>query len=59
MVVPSRAWVDDITTLKQGDIYIGRGSKQINLLLSFWANRYKVSRFGKSRAVELHKAEVN
>ena len=57
--VPSRAWVDEVKTLKQGDIHIGRASKQRNLLPSFWATRYKVSKFGRSKAVELHKAEVN
>ena len=58
MVVPSRAWVDEVKTLKQGDIYVGRGSKQRGLLPSFWANRYKVSKFGRDRAVELHRKEV-
>ena len=58
MVVPSRAWVDEVRTLKQGDIYVGRGSKQRGLLPSFWANRYKVSKFGRDRAVELHPKEV-
>ena len=53
MVVPSRAWVDEVKTLKQGDIYVGRGSKQRGLLPSFWANRYKASKFGRDRAVEL------
>ena len=48
LVVPSRAWVDEVKTLKQGDI-----------LPSFFANTYKVSKFGRSRAVELHKADVN
>ena len=38
MVVPSRAWVHEVKTLKQGDIYVGRGSKQRGLLPSFWAN---------------------
>ena len=59
MVVPSRACADEVMTLKQGDLYIGRGSKQRNLLPSFWANRYNVHKFGRRRAVELHKAEVN
>ena len=58
MVVPSRAWVDEVKTLKQGDIHVGRGSKQRGLLPSFWANRYKVSKFGRDRAIELHRAEV-
>ena len=58
MVVPYGAWVDEVKTVKQGDIYVGRGSKQRGLLPSFWANRYKVSKFGIDRAVELHRAEV-
>ena len=58
MVVPSRAWVDEVKTLKKGDVYVGRGSKQRGLLPSFWANRYKVSKFGRDRAVELHATEV-
>ena len=45
LVVPSRAWVDEVKTLKKGDVYVGRGSKQRGLLPSFWANRYKVSKF--------------
>ena len=48
-VVPFRAWVDEVKTLKQGDIYVGRGSKQRGLLPSFWANWYKVSEFGRDR----------
>ena len=51
-------WVDEVKALKQGDIYVGRGSMQRGLLPSFWANRYKVSMFGRDRAVELHMAEV-
>ena len=58
MVVPSRAWVDEVKTFKKGDVFIGRGSKQRGLLPSFWANRYKVSKFGRDRAVELHATEV-
>ena len=57
-VVPSRAFVDEVKALKQGDIYVGRGSKQRGLLPSFWANRYKVSRFGRDRAVELYRSEI-
>ena len=48
MVVPSRAWVDEVKTFKKGDVYVGRGSKQRGLLPSFWANRYKVSKFGET-----------
>ena len=58
MVVPSRAWVDEVKTFKKGDVYIGRGSKQRGLLPSFWANRNKVSKFRRDRAVELHATEV-
>ena len=58
LVVPSRAWVDEVKTLKKGDVYVGRGSRQRGLLPSFWANRYKVSKFGRDRAVELHATEV-
>ena len=58
MAVPSWAWVDEVKTLKQGDIDVGRGSKQRGLLPSFWENRYKVSEFGRDRAVALHRAEV-
>ena len=58
MVIPSRAWVDEVKTLKQGDVYVGRGSKQRGLLPSFWANRCKVSKFGRDRSVELHRAEI-
>ena len=36
---------------------MSRGSKQRGLLTSFWANRYKVSKFGRDRAVELHRSE--
>ena len=57
MVIPSRACLAEVKTLKQGDIYVGRGSKQRGLLPSFWATRYKVS-FGRDRAVALHRAEV-
>ena len=49
-MVPSRAWVDEVKTLKQGDIDVGRGSKQRGLLPSFWTNRYKVSKFGRDQA---------
>ena len=28
MVVPSRAWVDEVKVLKQGDIYVGRGASK-------------------------------
>ena len=56
--MPSRAWVDEVKTLKQGDIYVGRGSRHRGLLPSFLANRYKVSKFGRDRAVALHRAEV-
>ena len=55
LVVPSRAWVDEAKTLKKGDVYGGRGSKQRGLLPSFW---YKVSKFGRDRAVEWQRTEV-
>ena len=58
MVVPFWAWVGEVKTLKKGDVYVGRGSKQRGLLPSFWVNRNKVSKFGRDRAVELHRAEV-
>ena len=58
MVLPSLAWVGEVETRKQGDIHIGRGSKQRGLLTSLWANRYKVSKFGRDRAAALHRAEV-
>ena len=32
VVVLSRAWVDEVKTLKQGGIHVGRGSKQRGLL---------------------------
>ena len=58
LVMPSRAWVDEVKTFKKGDVHIDRGSKQRGLLPSFWANRYKVLKFGRDRAVELHATEV-
>ena len=33
--------------------------RQRGPLPSFWANRFKVSEFGRDRAVELHRSEVN
>ena len=49
MVVPSRAWVDEVKTLKQGDIYVGKEASKVDP--SFW---YKVSKFGResSRAAQ-------
>ena len=35
VIVPSRAWVDEVKTLKQGDVHVGRGTKQRGLLPSF------------------------
>ena len=56
--MPSGAWVDEVKTLKKGDVYMGRGSKQRGLLPSFWTNQFKVSKYGRDRAVELHRTEV-
>ena len=58
IVVLSLAWIDEVKTLKQGDIHVGKRSKQRLLLPSFCANRYKVSEFGRDRTVVLHRAEV-
>ena len=58
LVVPSRAWVNEVKTLKKGDVYVGRGSKQRGFLPSFWANRYKVLKIRRDRTVELHRTEV-
>ena len=58
VIVPSRAWVDEVKTLKQGDVHVGRRTKQRGQLPSFWANRYKASKFGRDTPVQLHRAEV-
>ena len=39
-------------------MYIGRGCKESLLMPSFWANRYKVARYGRSRCLALHKQEI-
>ena len=57
-ILPIRAHVDEVKSLKKGDVYIGRGCKERLLMPSFWANRYKVARYGRSRCLALHKQEI-
>ena len=57
-ILPIRAHVDEVKSLKKGDVYIGRGSKERLLMPSFWANRYKVARHGRTRCLALHKQEI-
>ena len=57
IVVPSRAWVGEVKMLKKGTSTWEQGARR-ELFPPFWANRYKVSKFGRDRAVELHRAKV-
>ena len=53
MLVPRRACVDDVKVFKRGDVYIGRGSKQLGLAPSSWGNPFKVKQYGLDKAVDL------
>ena len=57
-ILPIRAHLDEVKSLKKGDVYIGRGCKERLLMPSFWANRYKVARYGRLRCLALHKQEI-
>ena len=57
-ILPIRAHVDEVKPLKRSDVYIGRGCKERLLMPSFWANRYKVARYGRTRCLALHKREI-
>ena len=52
LLMPIRAFLDDVKSLKRGDIHIGRGSRQRNLTRSLFANPFKVSAFGRDAAVD-------
>ena len=57
-ILPIRAHIDKVKSLKRSDVYIGRGCKERLLMPSFWANRYKVARYGRTRCLALHKREI-
>ena len=52
-VVQVRGHLDSIARLMSGDQYIGRGSRQRNLVKSQYSNPYKVSEYGRENAIEL------
>ena len=52
LVLPIRAFLDDVKSLKRGDLYTGRESKQRNLVRSLFATPFKISTFGREVAVE-------
>ena len=58
MVVPSRAWVDEVKTLKQGDIYVAEEASKEDYSRHSGQTGTKVSKFGRDRAAELYRAEV-
>ena len=57
-ILPIRAHVDEVKSLKRCDVYIGRGCKERLLMPSFWANSYKVACYGRTRCLALHKREI-
>ena len=52
LVLPIRAFLDDVKSLKRGDLYKVQGSKQRNLVRSLFATPFNVSTFGREVAVE-------
>ena len=51
MVVPARAWLEEVRKFMRGDYYIGRGSTQRGLTQSQICNDYKVSVYGRKEAI--------
>ena len=51
LIIPVRGFFDDVRKFMVGDLYIGRGCKQRALPRSAFANPYKVSTYGRTRAV--------
>ena len=50
---PCQGTLDSIKRLMKGDLHIGCGCRQRGLSCSRFANPFKVSKFGRSRAIEL------
>ena len=51
MVLPTRAWLDEVRKFMRGDYNIGRGSTQRALTQSLFCNGYKVSVYGRKEAI--------
>ena len=58
LLAPHRAFVEDVKVWKRGDVYIGRGSRQLGLPKSDWGNPFLVREHGRERAVELYRQHV-
>ena len=52
-MVPERLDLSTVKVWRRNDTYIGRGSRQLSLAPSIWANPFKVRDFGRERAVAL------
>ena len=51
MVIPIRAHLESVRRLLQGDVYIGRGSRQRALPWSRYCNNFEVSEHGRDAAI--------
>ena len=51
LVIPIRAHLDSVERLLNGDVYIGRGSRQRALPKSRYCNNFKVSKVGPDAAI--------
>ena len=51
VVVPTRAWLDEVRRFMRGDYSISRGSTQRGLTQSLYCNDYKVSVYGRKEAI--------
>ena len=57
-LAPRRYALEDVSVMKKGDLYIGRGSRQLGLQPSPWGNPFKVRDHGLARAVDLYRQHV-
>ena len=56
LVVPTRAFIDEMKTWRRRDIYFGRGSRQYQVTPSIWQNPLKMKEFGRDGAVDRYAA---
>ena len=57
-LAPQRGCIDEVRQLKKGDLYIGRGARQLGLEKSKWCNPYRVRDHGRRQALILFREHL-
>ena len=58
-LAPYRGCIDKARQLKKGDVYIGRGARQLGLEKSKWCNPYRVRDHGREQALRLFREHLD